>query len=111
MNRLTANDSGKWRYDEDALLLRGFAVYGEKWALIGIFFLPGRSKNSIERRWQVKHHTCLFVCVSVLIQISLSLCLAVPALQGAQGAQGCGSDSIARVHKRIRLAFHMLVYE
>lgn len=44
------------------LLLRGFSVYGEKWSLVGIFFLPGRSKQSIEKRWQVKHS--LIICYS-----------------------------------------------
>jgi len=43
----------KWTHNEDLNLLRGFQIYGEKWPMISIFFLPHRSKKDIKARWSI----------------------------------------------------------
>jgi hypothetical protein len=41
----------KWTHEEDLKLLRGFQIYGEKWPMISIFFLPHRNRKEIKLRW------------------------------------------------------------
>ena len=41
----------KWTHEEDIAMLRGYQIYGAKWQLISIFFLPHRHHNEIKKRW------------------------------------------------------------
>merc|ERR1711871_404408 len=41
----------KWTHREDLSLLRGYQVFGEKWPMINIFFLPHRHRKEIKSRW------------------------------------------------------------
>jgi hypothetical protein len=43
----------KWTHEEDVAMLRGYQIYGAKWQLISIFFLPHRHHNDIKKRWNV----------------------------------------------------------
>jgi hypothetical protein len=40
-----------WTHAEDLELLRGFQVFGSKWALYHLFFLPHKRKSLIKLRW------------------------------------------------------------
>eukprot|EP01035_Chromulina_nebulosa_P027310 gene27310-35890_t len=41
----------KWSHEEDCALLRGFQTFGDKWTLVGVFFLPHRKKKELKYRW------------------------------------------------------------
>ena len=41
---------GKWTHEEDIQLLRGYQVYGEKWSLVSLFFLPHRQRKELRQR-------------------------------------------------------------
>ena len=40
----------KWTLDEDRELLRGFQVFGPKWVMIKLYFLPNKSRLVIKLR-------------------------------------------------------------
>ena len=40
----------KWTSDEDKELLRGFQVFGSKWFMIKLYFLPNKSRHEIKNR-------------------------------------------------------------
>lgn len=40
----------KWSHEEDCALLRGFQTFGDKWTLVGVFFLPHRKKKELKYR-------------------------------------------------------------
>ena len=42
------NRDPKWSHEEELDLLRGFRVFGERWPLIKIFFLPHRKPQQIK---------------------------------------------------------------
>lgn len=41
----------KWTLEEDIDLLKGFQVYGDKWPMINLYFLPHRSRRELKIRW------------------------------------------------------------
>lgn len=41
----------KWTLDEDIDLLKGFQVYGDKWHMIHLYFLPHRPRRELKSRW------------------------------------------------------------
>jgi len=41
----------KWSLEEDIDLLKGFQVYGDKWPMINLYFLPHRSRRELKSRW------------------------------------------------------------
>ena len=41
----------KWSLEEDIDLLKGFQVYGDKWHMINLYFLPHRSRRELKSRW------------------------------------------------------------
>jgi hypothetical protein len=43
--------NNEWSHNEDLNLLRGYQVYGEKWPMINVFFLPHRQRKEIRSRW------------------------------------------------------------
>lgn len=48
---LASRMQSKWTDYEYINLLRGFQVYGDKWHLISIFFLPHRHRKEIKKRY------------------------------------------------------------
>lgn len=49
----------KWTHLEDLNLLRGYQVYGDKWQMISIFFLPTRNRKEIKQRLdKLLSYTC-----------------------------------------------------
>ena len=43
-------DEMKWIHEEELDLLRGFYLFGDRWALIKIFFLPHKTSHQIKYR-------------------------------------------------------------
>lgn len=41
----------KWTSDQDKELLRGFQVFGSKWFMIKLYFLPNKSRHEIKLRY------------------------------------------------------------
>jgi hypothetical protein len=41
----------KWTLEEDIDLLKGFQVYGDKWHMINLYFLPHRPRRELKSRW------------------------------------------------------------
>jgi len=41
----------KWNHAEDCDLLRGYQIFGEKWPLIQIYYLPQRKKKEMKLRF------------------------------------------------------------
>ena len=41
----------KWSLEEDVDLLKGYQVYGDKWAMINLYFLPHRPRRELKARW------------------------------------------------------------
>ena len=41
----------RWSSDEDRELLRGFQVFGSKWFMIKLYFLPNKSRHEIKLRF------------------------------------------------------------
>ena len=44
----------KWTLGEDKELLRGFQVFGSKWFMIKLYFLPNKSRHEIKQRYTGK---------------------------------------------------------
>ena len=40
-----------WQHWEDLALLRGFAIYGERWPLVQMYHVPHRDRNEVISRW------------------------------------------------------------
>lgn len=40
----------KWTIEEEVALLRGFQVFGSKWNMIKLYFLPHKTRNEIKLR-------------------------------------------------------------
>jgi hypothetical protein len=50
MSLLVEKGDRSWKLEEDMLLLRGYGVYGDKWPLISMFYLPQRNRKEVQIR-------------------------------------------------------------
>lgn len=40
----------KWTRDEEIALLKGFQIFGNKWHMVKLYFLPYKTRNEIKLR-------------------------------------------------------------
>lgn len=56
-----SRDEGKWTHDEELDLLRGFYLFGDRWPLIKLFFLPHKTPHQIKYRYIHSLHKDVYI--------------------------------------------------